>query len=95
MMDDANAPGLVSMAYLGCASVEDPLYRRTRAFALSDSNPYFFKGKAAEGVGGPHEGLNMVWPMGLCTGADFDRRCGDTDVPALAAGFDSGDRVHA
>ena len=65
MMDDANAPGLVSMAYLGCASVEDPLYRRTRAFALSDSNPYFFKGKAAEGVGGPHEGLNMVWPMGI------------------------------
>ena len=65
MMDDANAPGLVSMAYLGCARAEDPLYRRTRAFALSDSNPYFFKGKVAEGVGGPHEGMNMVWPMGI------------------------------
>jgi meiotically up-regulated gene 157 (Mug157) protein len=65
MMDDANAPGLVSMASLGCASLEDPLYRRTRAFALSDANPYFFKGKVAEGVGGPHEGLNMVWPMGI------------------------------
>jgi meiotically up-regulated gene 157 (Mug157) protein len=65
MMDDANAPGLVSMAYLGCCSVDDPLFRRTRAFALSDSNPYFFKGKVAEGVGGPHEGLNMIWPMGI------------------------------
>ena len=65
MMDDANAPGLVSMAYLGCCTVDDPLFKRTRAFALSDSNPYFFKGKVAEGVGGPHEGLNMVWPMGI------------------------------
>jgi meiotically up-regulated gene 157 (Mug157) protein len=65
MMDDANAPGLVSMAYLDCASVDDPLYRRMRAFALSDSNPYFFKGRVAEGVGGPHEGLDMVWPMGI------------------------------
>ena len=65
MMDDANAPGLLSMAYLGCCGVDDPLYQRTRAFALSDANPYFFRGKAAEGVGGPHEGLNMIWPMGI------------------------------
>jgi uncharacterized protein len=32
---------------------------------LSDRNPYFFKGTAASGVGGPHEGLNMIWPMAL------------------------------
>ena len=65
MMDDANAPGLVSMAYLGCCGMADPLYRRTREFALSEANPYFFKGTAAEGIGGPHVGLNMVWPMGI------------------------------
>ena len=65
MMDDANAPGLLTAAYLGCASLEDPLYRRTREFALSDSNPYFFHGNAADGVGGPHVGLNMVWPMSI------------------------------
>jgi meiotically up-regulated gene 157 (Mug157) protein len=64
-MDDANAPGLLSLAYLGCCSVEEPLYRRTRAFALSDANPYFFRGTAAEGIGGPHEGLGMVWPMSI------------------------------
>jgi meiotically up-regulated gene 157 (Mug157) protein len=64
-MDDANAPGLLSLAYLGCCAVEDPLYRRTRAFTLSDANPYFFRGKAAEGIGGPHEGLRMVWPMSI------------------------------
>lgn len=65
LMDDANAPGLLTAAYLGCLGVEDPLYRRTREFALSDSNPYFFRGKAAEGVGGPHVGLNMIWPMSI------------------------------
>jgi meiotically up-regulated gene 157 (Mug157) protein len=64
-MDDANAPGLLSLAYLGICRIDDPLYRRTRAFALSESNPYFFRGKAAEGVGGPHEGLNMIWPMSI------------------------------
>lgn len=31
----------------------------------SDSNPYFFKGSAGEGIGGPHIGYDMVWPMSL------------------------------
>jgi meiotically up-regulated gene 157 (Mug157) protein len=64
-MDDGNAPGLLSLAYLGCCAPGDPLYRRTRAFALSESNPYFFRGKAAEGIGGPHAGMNMIWPMSI------------------------------
>jgi hypothetical protein len=64
-MDDANAPGLLSLPYLGVCRNDDPLYRRTRAFALSESNPYFFRGKAAEGIGGPHEGMNMIWPMSI------------------------------
>ncbi len=65
MMDDANAPGLLSLAYLGCCRADDALYRRTRAFALSDANPYFFRGKAAEGIGGPHAGMNQIWPMSI------------------------------
>jgi meiotically up-regulated gene 157 (Mug157) protein len=65
MMDDANAPGLLSLPYLGCCGLEDAQYRRTREFVLSEANPYFFRGRAAEGVGGPHEGLNMVWPMSI------------------------------
>jgi uncharacterized protein len=64
-MDDANAPGLLSLAYLGCCERTDPLYRRTRAMAWSTRNPYFFKGTAAEGIGGPHEGLRMIWPMAI------------------------------
>jgi hypothetical protein len=65
MMDDANAPGLLSLPYLGCCSIDDPVYRRTRQFALSEANPYFFRGLVAEGVGGPHVGLNMIWPMSI------------------------------
>jgi uncharacterized protein len=64
-MDDANAPGLLSLPYLGCCSIEDRIYRRSRQFVQSDANPYFFRGTAAEGVGGPHLGLNMIWPMSI------------------------------
>jgi uncharacterized protein len=65
MMDDANAPGLLSLPYLGCCGIDDPLYQRTRQFVLSEANPYFFRGTAAEGVGGPHAGLDMIWPMSI------------------------------
>jgi len=65
LMDDANAPGLVTLAYLGICPVSDAVYQRTRAFALSDANPYFFRGTAAEGVGGPHIGRNFIWPMSI------------------------------
>lgn len=65
MMDDANAPGLLSLPYLGICDVRDPLYQRTRQFALSSHNPYFFKGSAAEGVGGPHIGLGYIWPISI------------------------------
>jgi meiotically up-regulated gene 157 (Mug157) protein len=64
-MDDANAPGLLSLPFLGCCSSSDPLYQRTRAFTLSADNPYFFQGKAAEGIGGPHIGLGYIWPMSI------------------------------
>ena len=65
MMDDANAPGLLSLPYLEACSAADPMYQRARRFALSASNPYFFEGKAAAGIGGPHEGLGMIWPMSI------------------------------
>jgi len=64
-MDDANAPGLLSLPYLECCDVNDPVYQRTRARVWSTDNPYFFAGSAAEGIGGPHEGLDMIWPMSI------------------------------
>jgi len=65
MMDDANTPSLLSLPYLGCCNISDPRYQRTRQFALSVSNPYFFRGKAAEGIGGPHIGLGSIWPLSI------------------------------
>jgi meiotically up-regulated gene 157 (Mug157) protein len=64
-MDDANVPSLLGLPYLGCCDRNDPLYQRTRELVWSDRNPYFFSGKAAHGIGGPHEGLRMIWPMSI------------------------------
>ena len=64
-MDDANAPNLVSIPYIGFVPASNPIYKNTRAFALSDSNPYFAKGTAAEGVGSPHTGKRSVWHIGI------------------------------
>lgn len=72
-MDDANVPSLLGAPYLGYCKADDLLYQNTRKFVWSDNNPYFFKGKAGEGIGGPHVGLDYAWPMsiimkGLTTG---------------------------
>ena len=65
MMDDANVPSLLAMAYLGDVPADDPVYQNTRRFVWSEDNPYFFRGKAGEGIGGPHVGYDMVWPMSI------------------------------
>ena len=65
MMDDANIPSLLSLAYLGAVSPDDPIYKNTRKFVLSEWNPYFYKGKAGEGIGGPHIGVEAIWPMSI------------------------------
>ena len=65
LMDDANVPSLLAMAYLGDVDINDPIYQNTRRFVWSDSNPYFFKGTAGEGIGGPHVAYDMVWPMSI------------------------------
>ena len=64
-MDDANVPSLLGLPYLDICETTDPLYQATRAAVWSDANPYFFKGTAAEGIGGPHIGMDMIWPMSL------------------------------
>lgn len=65
LMDDANIPSLLAMPYLGGVKLNDPVYQNTRKFVWSENNPFFFKGKVAEGIGGPHIGLDMVWPMSI------------------------------
>ena len=65
LMDDANVPSLLAMAYLGDVPASDPIYQNTRRFVWSEDNPYFFRGKAGEGIGGPHIGHDMPWPMSI------------------------------
>ena len=65
LMDDANVPSLLAMPYLGSVPADDPVYRNTRAFVWSTDNPWFFRGTAGEGIGGPHIGYKMAWPMSI------------------------------
>jgi meiotically up-regulated gene 157 (Mug157) protein len=62
LMDDANVPSLLALPYLE-SSPDPALYQRTRTFVWSPQNPWFFRGTAGEGVGGPHVGDGMIWPM--------------------------------
>jgi meiotically up-regulated gene 157 (Mug157) protein len=65
LMDDANVPSLLSLPYLGGVKNTDPIYINTRKLVLSEYNPFFFKGSVGEGIGGPHVGKDMIWPMSL------------------------------
>ncbi|MFY7652956.1 MAG: glycoside hydrolase family 125 protein [Chitinophagaceae bacterium] len=64
-MDDANVPSLLSLPYLDSRFTNDPIYQNTRTFLLSENNPYYLKGKAADGQASPHTGKERIWPMGI------------------------------
>jgi len=87
LIDDCGIPGLVSLPYLGCVPVDDPIYQNTRAFALSDANPFFYARPAATGLGSPHSGLNMIWPMGIISRALTSRS--QAEVAACLAALKS------
>jgi hypothetical protein len=89
-MDDANVPSLMSLAYLGAHTDADPLYAKTRAFLLSDANPYYLKGKAAQGQASPHTGKNKIWPMGIIL-----RAMTSTDAAEITQCLSTLKRTHA
>jgi meiotically up-regulated gene 157 (Mug157) protein len=77
-MDDANVPSLLALPYLQSRSTNTgdlsvlasdkrgyAVYQNTRRMVLSEANPFFFKGKAGEGIGGPHVGIDMIWPISI------------------------------
>ena len=64
-MDDANVPSLLALPYLGAVPRNDKTYINTRRMVLSGSNPFYFRGEAADGIGGPHAGRDMIWPMSI------------------------------
>ena len=65
LMDDANVPSLPALGYLDPEMFDDPVYLNTRRFVWSEDNPYFKRGAAGEGIGGPHIGTESVWPMSI------------------------------
>ena len=62
-MDDANVPSLISLPYIAGLNADDEVYVNTRRMVLSPFNPYYAEGKY-RGVGGPHTGKEMIWPLG-------------------------------
>ena len=62
-IDDSNVPSLLSLPYISGVKKDDPIYLNTRRLVWSGDNPYFFSGKAGAAIGGPHCGLDTVWPM--------------------------------
>jgi meiotically up-regulated gene 157 (Mug157) protein len=66
IMDDANVPSIISLPYLvGDHMSKKEEYINTRRLLLSEENPFFFKGKAGEGIGGPHVGVDYIWPLSI------------------------------
>lgn len=65
LMDDANVPSLLSIPYIGYRSSKDEIYQNTRRFILSSSNPYYYEGSFAKGIGSPHTPKGYIWPIGL------------------------------
>lgn len=63
VQDDANYPSLLSLPWLGIQ--RDETYRKTRALVLNAANPWFFSGEFGSGVGSPHTGENMIWPLAI------------------------------
>lgn len=64
-MEDANIPSLLSLPYLKAISLDDDIYNNTRKFLFSKNNPYYFEGKAGNGIGGPHAGLGNIWHLSV------------------------------
>ncbi len=90
LMDDANVPSLLGLPYIE-SSPDAALYARTRSFVWSEQNPWFFRGTAGEGIGGPHEGMGMIWPMAqmvyaLTSESDSEIRHALTMLKASSAG---------
>lgn len=65
LMDDANVPSLLSLSYLIPHLQQDEVCQQTRKYVLSPDNPFYFSGKAGEGIGGPHVGADSIWPLSI------------------------------
>lgn len=80
LMDDPNVPSLLSLPYLGWCAPDDPLYLRTREFALSPANPWFIEGRAASGIGSSHTDRGRIWPLAIAMAALTSQHADDAVI---------------
>lgn len=64
-MDDANMPSLLSLPLTSDVARDDARYQATRAWVLSESNPFYYAGRHAAGIGSPHTPRRYVWHIAL------------------------------
>ena len=64
-IDEPNSPNLSSLAYLGVFPSDDATFVNTARLMNGPSNPWYFSGSIASGVGSPHTGKDMIWPMAM------------------------------
>lgn len=77
-MDEPNIPNLLALPYLGWCAPDDPAYRATRSWVLSDANPYFVDAGGYQGLSSEHTPPGWIWPLsiamrGLTTNDDRER----------------------
>ena len=65
LMEDANVLSLLPLDYRNGEGIDAEIYANTRSMVRSKINPYFFRGKAGEVLGGPHICSEMAWPMSV------------------------------
>lgn len=106
LMDDANVPSLLAIPYLGYTTADDPIYQNTRRFILSEENPYYYVGEAAQGIGSPHTPHRYIWHIalsmqGLTASTKEEREqvlnllvSTDADTGYMHEGFDADDPNH-
>jgi meiotically up-regulated gene 157 (Mug157) protein len=94
LSDDANIPSLLSAPYIGYGTVNDRYYLNTRAFLLSQDNPYYYTGSVAQGIGSAHTPDHWVWPLALVMeGLTATRSAEKEDVLNELLASDPGDHL--
>jgi hypothetical protein len=84
LMDDANAPGLLSLPYFGACMEADPVYLATRRWVLSPENPWWFR-LDRRGRWFAAHGLPPRWPTVAMLSTDGRDRAPDSDSAPLRA----------
>jgi meiotically up-regulated gene 157 (Mug157) protein len=63
--DDPNLPSLLAIPLLGYRNYDRHIYNTTVARLFSNRNAYYYEGPNITGLGSPHTGHQMIWPLSI------------------------------